>query len=74
MVMASHFDENDLLVLRRTLENNLIVVVHGKDHDLVIGEMPLKRGELVHSARSLGYARLAMECLGLTFLNGSATP
>ena len=28
-----------------TLENDLIFVIHGKDHDLVIGEMPLKRGE-----------------------------
>ena len=74
MVMAAHFDEDDLLVLRRTLENDLIVVIHGKDHDLVIGEMTLKRSEFGHSTRSLGYARVAMQCLGLTFLKGSATP
>ena len=73
MVMATYFDEDDVLVLRRTLENDLIVVIHGKDHDLVIGEMPLKRSEFGHSARSLGYVRLAMECLRLSFLKGSAS-
>ena len=46
VVMAAHFDEDDLLVLGWTLENDLIVVIHGKDHDLVMGEMTLKRGEL----------------------------
>ena len=74
MVMTAHFDEDDLLVFGWTLENDLIVVIHGKDHDLVVGEMPLKRSEFGQSARSLGYTRLAMECLGLTFLKGSATP
>ena len=74
VVMAAHFDEDDLLVLGWTLENDLIVVIHGKNHDLVIGEMTLKRGKFGHSARSLGYTRVAMECLGLTFLKGSATP
>ena len=74
VVMLTHFDEDDLLVLRRTLENDLVVVIHGKDHDLVIGEMTLKVSEFGHSARSLGHTRVAMECLGLTFLKGSATP
>ena len=74
VVMGSHFDENDSLVLGRTLENDLIVVIHGKNHDLVIGEMTLKGSEFGYSARSLGYTRVAMECLGLTFLKGSATP
>ena len=45
MVMVTHFDEDDLLVLGWTLENDLIVVIHGKDHDLVVGEMTLKRSE-----------------------------
>ena len=74
VVMTAHFDEDDLLVLGWTLENDLIVVIHGKDHDLVMGEMTLKRSEFGHSARSLGYTRVAMECLSLTFLKGSATP
>ena len=74
VVMSAHFDEDDLLVLGWTLEDNLIVVIHGKDHDLVVGEMTLKPSEFEQSARSLRYTRLAMECLGLTFLNGSATP
>ena len=74
MVMVSHFDEDDLLVLRRTLENDLIVVIHGKDHDLVASEMTLKRGKFGYSTRSLGYTRVAMECLSLSFLKGSTTP
>ena len=74
VVMTTHFDEDDLLVLGWTLENDLIVVIHGQDHDLVVGEMPLKRSEFGHSARSLGYARVAMQCLSLSFLKGSATP
>ena len=74
VVMVTHFDEDDLLVLGWTLENDLIVVIHGKDHDLVIGEMTLKHGKFGHSARSLGYTRVAMECLSLTFLKVSATP
>ena len=74
VVMTTHFDEDDSLVLGWTLENDLIVVIHGKDHDLVIGETPLKVSELGHSASFLGYTRVAMECLGLTFLKGSTTP
>ena len=73
MVMVSHFDEDDLLVLRRTLENDLVVVIHGKDHDLVVSEMTLKRGKFRHSTRSLGHTRVAMECLSLSFLKGSAS-
>ena len=74
VVMTAHFDEDDLLVLGWTLENDLVVVIHGKDHDLVVSEMTLKSSEFGYSARSLGYTRVAMECLGLTFLKGSATP
>ena len=73
MVMVTHFDENDVFVLGRALENNLIVVIHGKDHDLVASEMTLKGSEFGYSARSLGYIRVAMECLGLSFLKGSAS-
>ena len=74
VVMVGHFDENDAFVLGRTLEDDLIVVIHGKDHDLVVGEMTLEGGEFGYSARSLGYTRVAMECLSLSFLKGSATP
>ena len=73
VVMVTHFDEDDLFVLGRTPENNLIVVIHGKDHDLVSGEMTLKSGEFRYSTGSFGYTRVAMECLGLTFLKGSTT-
>ena len=45
MVMFTHFDEDDLFVLGWTLEDDLVIVIHGKDHDLVIGEMALKGAE-----------------------------
>ena len=73
MVMLPHFDEDNLFVLGRTLENDLVVVIHGKDHDLVVSEMTLKSSEFGYSARSLGYTRVAMECLGLSSLKGSAS-
>ena len=71
VVMVTPFDENDVFVLGWTLENDSIVVIHGKDHDLVIGEMTLKSSEFGQSTRSFGYTRLAMECLGLGLLKGS---
>ena len=45
VVMTTHFDENDLFVLGWTLEDDLVVVIHGKDDDLVIDEMTLKGSE-----------------------------
>ena len=45
MVMLTHFDMNNVLVLGRTLEDDLVVVIHGKDHDLVVCEMTLKGSE-----------------------------
>ena len=45
MVMITYFDEDDLFVLRRTFEDDLVVVIHGKDHDLMLCEMTLKGGE-----------------------------
>ena len=71
VVMVSHFDEDDLLVLGWTLENDLIVVIHGKDHDLVVSEMMLKGSEFGYSAMTFGYTRIAMECLSLSPLKGS---
>ena len=73
VVMGSHFDENDSLVLGRTLENDLIVVIHGKDHNLVIGEMSLKGSEFGYSTRAFGHTRVAMEYLGLSPLKGFAS-
>ena len=73
VVMVTHFDEDDLLVLERTLENNLIVVIHGKDHDLVSCEITLKDNEFRYSTRSFGYTRVAMEYLGLSPLKGFAS-
>ena len=45
MVMFTHFDEDDLFVLGWTFEDDLVIVIHGKDHELVLGEMTLKGGE-----------------------------
>ena len=73
MVIVTHFDEDDLLVSGRALEDNLVVVILGKDHDLVVSEMMLKSSEFGYSARSLGYTHVAMECLGLSSLKGSAS-
>ena len=73
VVMVGHFDENDASVLGRPLEDDLIVVIHGKNHNLVVGKMTLEGGEFGYSARSLGYTRVAMECLSLSFLKGSTS-
>ena len=45
MVMFTHFDEDDLFVLGWTFEDDLVIVIHGKDYDLVLGEMTLKGSE-----------------------------
>lgn len=45
VVVVTHVDEDDLFVLWRTLEDNLVVENHGKDHNLVVGEMTLKGGQ-----------------------------
>ena len=45
MVMFTHFDEDDLFVLGWTFEDDLVIVIHGKDHDLMLGEMTLKGSE-----------------------------
>ena len=74
VVMVTHFDEDDLLVLGRTLENDLVVMIHGKDHDLVVSEMTLKGSEFGDTARSFGYTGVAMECLSLSSLKGLAMP
>ena len=70
VVMVTNFDVDDVFVLGRTLEDDLVVTIHGKDHDLVIGEMMLKGSEFGETTRSFGYT---MECLGLSPLNRSAS-
>ena len=45
VVMVTHFDKNNVFVLGRTLEDDLVIVVHGKDHDLMVREMTLKGSE-----------------------------
>ena len=64
-------DEDDLFVMGRTLD--LVVVIHGKDHYLVVCEMTLKGSEFGEITRSFGYTCVTMECLGLSPLNRSAS-
>ena len=45
VVMVTHFGEDNVFVLGRALEDDLVVVIHGKDHDLVVSEMTLKGSE-----------------------------
>ena len=73
VVMVTNFDVDDVFVLGRTLEDDLVVTIHGKDHDLVIGEMTLKGSEFGETTRSFGYTCVTMECLGLSPLNRSAS-
>jgi len=67
VVMFTHFDEDDLFVTRWPFENDLIIMVQGKHHDLIIGEMMLEGVEFGESTRS--FTRCLMEGLGLSGLS-----
>ena len=73
VVVLTHFDEHDLFGLGRSLEDELVLMVHGQDHDLMVGEMTLKRFEFGQPARPFGNAGLTIEVSGLSFLNGSSS-
>ena len=45
VVMLTHFDEDDLFILGRTFEDDLVVMIHGKDYGLMVSEMTLKGSE-----------------------------
>lgn len=70
VVVLSHFDENDLFGLGWTFEDDLVLMIHGQDHDLIVDEMTLKGVEFGQPARTFGNVGVAMECFGFTFLNG----
>ena len=70
MVMVPYFDEHDLFGLRRTFEDELVLMVHGQDHDLVVDEVTLKGLEFGQPARPFGNTGLPMEVAGLSGLNG----
>ena len=65
MIVFCHFDEDDLFVLGRSFENDLVVVIHREYHDLIIGEMTLKRFNLGSTTRPSG---VKVQFLGLFFL------
>ena len=73
VVVLSHFDENDLFGLGRTFEDDLVLLIHGQDYDLIVDEMTLKGVEFGQPARTFGNVSIAMECFGLSFLNGSSS-
>ena len=73
VVVVPYFDEHDLFGLGGTLEDDLVLMVHGQDDELVVDEMALKGFEFGQPARSFGNAGLAMEFSGVSFLNGSAS-
>ena len=73
VVMLTHFDEDDLFILGRTFEDDLVVMIHGKDYGLMVSEMTLKGSEFRETTRSFRYTHVTMECLGLSPLNRSAS-
>ena len=70
VVVLTHFNEHYLFGLGRSLEDELVLMVHGQDHDLMVDEMTLKGLEFGQPARPFGNAGLPMEVSGLSFLNG----
>ena len=46
VVVVSHFDENDLLVSGRSFEDDLILLIHRKYDETVVGEMTLEGFDL----------------------------
>ena len=70
IIVFSHFDKDDLFVMGRSFENDLVVVIHREYDDLIIGEMTLKRFDLGSATWSLGDAGSAMQFLGLLFWTG----
>jgi len=71
VVVCSDFDQDDLFVLRRSFEDDLVVVIQGKDNELVVGEMPLKLREFGDAARAFGNARVPMKGSGFSTLHRS---
>ena len=71
VVVCSDFDEDDLFVLRRSFKDDLVVVIQGKDYELVVGEMTLKLREFGDAARAFGNARVTMKGSGFSPLHGS---
>ena len=69
VLVVPHFDENDLFGLGRTFEDDLVLMIHGQDHDLIVGEMTLKGFEFGQPTRTFGNTSVAMECFGFSFLN-----
>jgi len=73
VIVFTVFEEPyDLGIVRRwwSFVNDHVGFVHRHDFDLVVGECLLKLFEFGDTARSFGYASLAMKFLGTSGLNG----
>ena len=73
VVVLTHFDEHNLFGLGRSLEDELVLMVHGQDHDLMVDEMALKGLEFGQPARPFGNTSLPMEVSSSSGLNGFAS-
>jgi len=57
--------------LGRSFEDDLVVVIQGKDDELVVDEMTLKLREFGDAARAFGNARITMKGTSFSSLHGS---
>jgi len=71
VVVCSDFDEHDLFVLGRSFEDDLVVVIEGKNDELVVNEMTLKLREFGDAARAFGNTCVTMKGSGFSALHGS---
>jgi len=70
VVVCSDFDEHDLFVLGRSFEDDLVVVIKGKNNELVVDEMTLKLRKFGDAARAFGNACVTMKGSGFSPLHG----
>ena len=73
VIVLAHFDEHDLFGLGRTFEDDLVLMIHGQDHNLMVNEMTLKGLEFGQPARPFGNVGFTMEVSGLSGLNRSTS-
>jgi len=59
-IMFTHFDENDFFVCRRSLKDELVHVIHGKDDATIVGEMLLELSKLLDPTWTFQNPRVSM--------------
>ena len=68
MIVFSLLDEDDLFVLARSFENNVVVVIQREYDETVVGEMSLKGVDLGSMTRTFGDAGGTMQFLSQPLL------